>query len=154
MSSRKRQSPAASATLFPVGTIKPGQDGNKWIIKANKNGVHHWTKMPGAVTHRKTSKRETKWRAATGLFTLYIKQSKQCQGQELGKCDPYMKDNALYDVYWHMGFPNNPANKNYDTSITFDGTPDTQEAAKAIVQKEYEKIKKRGAITKFIIKDE
>jgi len=40
-----RKSPAESATLFKVNTIKKGQDGNKYTIKENKNGVKRWVKV-------------------------------------------------------------------------------------------------------------
>ena len=39
-----RKSPAESATLFKVGTVKTGQDGNKYIIKQSSNGVKRWIK--------------------------------------------------------------------------------------------------------------
>lgn len=38
----KRKSPSNSATLYKVGTIKVGNDGNKWIITENKNNVNKW----------------------------------------------------------------------------------------------------------------
>jgi len=37
-----RPSPTESATLFKVGTIKKGNDGNKWIIKENSNKIKRW----------------------------------------------------------------------------------------------------------------
>ena len=40
----KRPSPSESATLFKIGTIKQGNDGNFWIIIKNKNGVKKWQK--------------------------------------------------------------------------------------------------------------
>lgn len=40
-----RQSPADSATIFPIGTIKKGNDGNKWQIIETKTGVHRWSKI-------------------------------------------------------------------------------------------------------------
>ena len=46
MSSRK--GPSKSATLFKNGTIKVGNDGNKWVIVTNKNGVKRWQKVKGA----------------------------------------------------------------------------------------------------------
>ena len=41
-----RQGPPESATQFPVGTRKRGNDGNRWIIAANYLGVHRWQKQP------------------------------------------------------------------------------------------------------------
>ena len=40
-----RPSPAVSATLFPVGTIKNGGDGNMWEVVENKNGVKRWKRV-------------------------------------------------------------------------------------------------------------
>ena len=45
MSSRK--GPSKSATLFKNGTIKVGNDGNKWIIVTNKVGIRRWQKVKG-----------------------------------------------------------------------------------------------------------
>lgn len=42
---KNRPSPSESATLFDVGTEKIGNDGNVWIIVANKNGVKRWNKL-------------------------------------------------------------------------------------------------------------
>ena len=40
--SHTRPSPSESATLYKVGIKKTGNDGNKWIIAENKNGVKKW----------------------------------------------------------------------------------------------------------------
>ena len=40
----ERPSPTKSATLYNVGTIKTGNDGNKYIIVENKNGIKKWQK--------------------------------------------------------------------------------------------------------------
>ena len=39
-----RKGPSESATLFPKGTKKKGNDGNMWIITVTKKGVHRWSK--------------------------------------------------------------------------------------------------------------
>ena len=39
---KKRKGPLISATLLNLGTVKIGQDGNKWVIMKNKNGVKRW----------------------------------------------------------------------------------------------------------------
>jgi hypothetical protein len=39
-----RQGPSESATIFPVGTIKRGNDGNNWIIIQTKNSKR-WSKV-------------------------------------------------------------------------------------------------------------
>ena len=43
-----RKAPSKSATLFESGTVKKGNDGNKWVIVTNKVGVKRWQKMTGA----------------------------------------------------------------------------------------------------------
>lgn len=40
-----RPSPTESATMYNVGTIKVGNDGNYWQIKESKTGVKRWVKM-------------------------------------------------------------------------------------------------------------
>ena len=37
--------PSESATQFSVGTIKKGNDGNKWKITQTSSGIHRWSKM-------------------------------------------------------------------------------------------------------------
>lgn len=37
-----RKSPKESATLFPLGKVCVGLDGNKWIVAQTKNGVKRW----------------------------------------------------------------------------------------------------------------
>ena len=47
-----RKAPTASATLFKRGTIKTGNDGNKWAIVVDRRGVKRWqhTKKKPATT--------------------------------------------------------------------------------------------------------
>jgi len=45
--STTRKAPSKSATLFESGTVKKGNDGNKWVIVTNKRGIHRWQKMTG-----------------------------------------------------------------------------------------------------------
>jgi MoxR-like ATPase len=40
-----RPSPTESATSFPVGTIKQGNDGNHWQVTQTSNGVQRWLKV-------------------------------------------------------------------------------------------------------------
>ena len=42
--STTRKSPEKSATLYSVGTVKKGNDGNFWVIKKTSNGVKRWVK--------------------------------------------------------------------------------------------------------------
>ncbi len=41
---KERPSPSESATLYEIGFIKKGNDGNKYIIVENKNGIKRWKK--------------------------------------------------------------------------------------------------------------
>jgi len=44
-SASTRKAPSDSATLFKRGTVKKGNDGNKWIIVADARGVQRWRKI-------------------------------------------------------------------------------------------------------------
>ena len=48
-----RKGPSKSATLFKEGTVKKGNDGNKWIIVANKLGIRRWQKTGSNSTTMK-----------------------------------------------------------------------------------------------------
>ena len=47
-----RKAPTSSATLFKKGTVKKGNDGNKWMIVADKRGVQRWRKITSASKNR------------------------------------------------------------------------------------------------------
>lgn len=49
-----RKGPSDSATLFPVGYKKKGNDGNMWEIIETRNGVQRWKRL----TRKKPSKRK------------------------------------------------------------------------------------------------
>lgn len=40
-----RPSPTESATINPIGTIKTGNDGNDWQVRASSKGVKRWVKI-------------------------------------------------------------------------------------------------------------
>ena len=40
----KRKSPIESATLFPIGTVKIGNDKNYWKVILTKNNIKRWKK--------------------------------------------------------------------------------------------------------------
>ena len=42
-----RPSPTDSATMYPTGRIKVGNDANLWKVTENKNGVKRWVKVGG-----------------------------------------------------------------------------------------------------------
>ena len=53
-----RQGPSESATIFPVGTIKRGNDGNNWVVIQTKNSKR-WSKLNNN-TLQKTKKTSNK----------------------------------------------------------------------------------------------
>jgi len=68
MSSRKnRPSPAESATLFPVGEIKPGNDDDLWIVFQTSQGVKRWKK---AVPGKDITVKIGRFGAPTGILTV------------------------------------------------------------------------------------
>lgn len=56
MSAGTRKAPTASATLFKRGTIKTGNDGNKWSIVADTRGVQRWQKIDATARKNRTLK--------------------------------------------------------------------------------------------------
>jgi hypothetical protein len=50
----ERKSPSKSATLYKIGIKKKGNDGNTWIIVADKNNVKRWS------LYKKVSKKSSK----------------------------------------------------------------------------------------------
>jgi hypothetical protein len=43
--STTRKAPSESATLFKKGTTKKGNDGNRYVIVTNAQGVQRWQKV-------------------------------------------------------------------------------------------------------------
>lgn len=60
MTAGTRKAPTASATLFKRGTIKTGNDGNKWVIIADTRGVQRWRKIDATTRKNRTMKRPHK----------------------------------------------------------------------------------------------
>jgi hypothetical protein len=61
--STTRKAPSKSATLFKNGTIKKGNDGNKWIIVTTGNGIRRWQKVKGvgaSATKKNKSNKKSK----------------------------------------------------------------------------------------------
>ena len=55
-----RPSPTESATLYKEGTIKTGNDGNKWIIAVAKNGTKRWKLHKKVTTVKASNEKVTK----------------------------------------------------------------------------------------------
>lgn len=66
-----RPSPFDSATLYGVGEVKTGNDGNRWKIVQNKAGIKRWQKESKTSTHTtKTKKKTTKSTKTTRSIKL------------------------------------------------------------------------------------
>jgi len=70
-----RQGPSESATTFPVGTIKRGNDGNNWIVIQTKNSKR-WSKV-NENKLQKTKKTSKASKASNKTKKYTIKKSKQ-----------------------------------------------------------------------------
>jgi hypothetical protein len=55
MASTTRKAPTASATLFKKGTVKTGNDGNKWMIMRDMRGVQRWKKISSSMKAKVTT---------------------------------------------------------------------------------------------------
>lgn len=44
---KTRPSPSESATSFPVGSIRRGNSGNRYVVVIAKNGIQRWTPIEG-----------------------------------------------------------------------------------------------------------
>ena len=51
-SKKLRPSPSASSSKLTIGTVQTGNDGNTWIVVANKKGTHRWKKQPSLGSRR------------------------------------------------------------------------------------------------------
>ena len=54
-----RPSPTASATAFPVGTFRKGNDNNWWQVQQASNGVQRWVKVNGGFANSNLIKQTT-----------------------------------------------------------------------------------------------
>jgi len=57
---KSRPSPSKSATSYPEGTVKVGNDGNKWVIKIVSNGQHRWVKHTKLKSKPRSTSRKSK----------------------------------------------------------------------------------------------
>jgi hypothetical protein len=46
---KDRKGPSESATLFPEGTIKRGNDNHMWVIKKGSGGISRWVHADSAI---------------------------------------------------------------------------------------------------------
>jgi hypothetical protein len=72
-----RQGPSESATIFPVGTIKRGNDGNNWIVIQTKNSKR-WSKLNNNTLQKtKKTKKTSKTSNKTKTKNYTIKKSEK-----------------------------------------------------------------------------
>ena len=65
-----RKGPSQSATLFKEGTVKKGNDGNKWIIVTNKLGVRRWQKTGSNSTTIKIKQKSKSKKKSKRVFKM------------------------------------------------------------------------------------
>ena len=65
-----RKAPSKSATLFESGTVKKGNDGNKWVIVTNKVGVKRWQKVTGASASAATKPMKNKTKKSKRVLEM------------------------------------------------------------------------------------
>jgi hypothetical protein len=77
--SRGRQGPTASATIFPVGVVRLGNDGMLWRIISTRAGIHRWQRITGNSRRRKPTRKPTRrpTRKPTRKSTRARKQSRK-----------------------------------------------------------------------------
>jgi hypothetical protein len=62
---KTRPSPGGSATLYKTGTKKTGNDGNKWIVQENINGIKRWVKIQPKSKRESKTKTKSKSKSKT-----------------------------------------------------------------------------------------
>jgi hypothetical protein len=65
-----RKGPSESATVFSVGTVKRGNDGNMWKIIITATGVHRWSviKSNNGTTNRGTTKKNKTVKTRSSVY--------------------------------------------------------------------------------------
>jgi hypothetical protein len=61
-----RKSPEQSATLYKVGTVRTGNDSNRWVIKKASNGVKRWVKLNNFTFGKKPENFKKKYKYCKG----------------------------------------------------------------------------------------
>jgi hypothetical protein len=69
-SKSKRVGPSDSATLFPKGTIKKGNDGNKWVVIVTKNKIKKWQKISTSTSDNKNKKSNITFDTDANIISL------------------------------------------------------------------------------------
>ena len=67
---KDRKGPDESATKYPVGTEKLGNDGNTWVINVSKKGVQRWIKQATKSARGKNKPLEKLWTDMSNMKKL------------------------------------------------------------------------------------
>jgi predicted DNA-binding WGR domain protein len=98
-----RKGPEESATKYPVGTEKKGNDGNMWEINVSKKGIQRWVKKEDKSARGKNKPLEKLWTDMSNMRTLIfvfkdgsykihkIKRDDYEKKIDIGKNDPNVK---------------------------------------------------------------
>jgi MoxR-like ATPase len=97
-----RPSPSDSATAFPVGTIRKGNDGNQWQVQANSAGTQRWVRYYGV--HPYYQPPSITYRFDIGDVVRVVDSGSGCGPADLGKITTII-EKGLY------GFNNTPGYK-------------------------------------------
>ena len=65
-----RKGPEESATKYPVGTEKKGNDGNMWVINVSKKGIQRWVKKEDKSARGKNKPLEKLWADMSNMKKL------------------------------------------------------------------------------------
>jgi len=114
-----RPSPSESATLYKVGAKKTGNDGNKWIIAENTNGVKRWKLYKKETPEKKTIKK-VKENPYYPQIYIYIEFKYDNNDEQNVLVDYFTKiTNKKYKFAWEYGSDHMMVNiyKFYDKKI-------------------------------------
>lgn len=104
--STTRKAPTESATLFKKGTIKKGNDGNKWIIVTNARGVQRWQRVGSSgskMIKRKTTekvKNKTKNKTKTKSKTMRVSRVVELGADLDGESESVWGKNKPLEEFW------------------------------------------------------
>jgi len=96
MSSKKvRKSPQQSATLYSIGTIKSGLDGNKWIIVKTSTGVKRWKIHKRTSSKTKTKSKRKRKTGTSQKKSIALKKDKLVKSGKGNNTNSFIKRNKI-----------------------------------------------------------
>lgn len=112
-----RPSPSDSATAFPVGTIRKGNDGNQWQVQANSAGTQRWVRYYGVRPYYQPP--SITYRFDIGDEVMVVKAGSGCNSGDIGQIVTIL-DKGNYGFRNSPGYRTNPLVGNGITG-NFDG---------------------------------